>query len=100
MMIPFTCQCGVKLKALETFAGRQTTCPRCGQGVQIPDLPANSVSTLPPGSYENPTPEQLGGGYLYIEAEEDLTVRPWQPPRKAAGPAWNGQGCPTPECLG
>jgi hypothetical protein len=45
------------------------------------------------------TPEMLAGLSVRVEAEEDLTVRPCQPPQPPAGPAANDTEQPTSDQL-
>jgi hypothetical protein len=58
---------------------------------------------LPPTRDESnsgePTPEMLAGLSVRIEAEETLTVRPFQAPQPPAGPATNGAERPSTEQL-
>jgi hypothetical protein len=46
-------------------------------------------------SPETVTPEMLAGVTVRVEAEEDLTVRPYQPPQTPTHSAANGAGRPT-----
>ena len=45
------------------------------------------------------TPEMLAGVYVRVEAEEDLTVRPYQSPRSATHSNANGAARPTADQL-
>lgn len=51
MAIDFVCACGKKLRAKDEHAGRQTTCPQCGEQVIVPapqivdEAPAEPVTT-------------------------------------------------------
>ena len=45
------------------------------------------------------TPEMLAGVYVRVEAEEDLTVRPYQPPRTPTHSTANGAERPTADQL-
>src|SRR5260370_22684159 len=38
MPIALACTCGQRVTVLEDFAGKQTSCPRCGQDLQVPAM--------------------------------------------------------------
>jgi hypothetical protein len=54
MAITLACTCGQRIAVLETHAGKQTPCPRCGQNVQVPamgrpvGLPTQRPAEVPP----------------------------------------------------
>src|SRR5262249_27987406 len=68
--------------------------------IRWPPAVDEEVNVIPPiqneTPQEGPAPEMLAGVYLYVEAEEDLTVRPCQPPQPAAD---NGAERPTQDQL-
>src|SRR5262249_8714776 len=67
----------------------------CGS-IRCPPPEDEEVNLMPPTQNESPTGgptrEMLAGVYVRVEAEEDLTLRPCQPPQPAAS---NGEERPT-----
>jgi hypothetical protein len=99
-MITVTCKCGQTLRAEDGLAGKQVTCVLCGESLLIPLTGPDGNGAVRQGDdREGPTIDMLAGLYVYLEGEEDLTIRPRQAPGSPAPAALPGEEQPTPDEL-
>src|SRR5690348_2521915 len=59
VMIQFTCECGRRLQALESSAGRQVGCPACGQQQLVPAVGAEAIQPAGPEQVQSQRPPRL-----------------------------------------
>ncbi len=78
MPIVIQCQCGVKLKAKETLAGKELPCPKCSTKVRVPQpeeqIPEIDTIEVLADTYEDGLPD-IDSMRLADESEEDIPLR-------------------------
>lgn len=57
MPIDFSCACGKRLRAKDHHAGKQTTCPQCGEPVEVPAPPVFASLAVEPDDAADGMPD-------------------------------------------